>query len=902
MTRTGLLLAALLASAPPAAAQVAYPPRPDGYDAHFRYRIRAPRDERIRQFREMEAFLKGVGFVPAPREDADLDAFDPTAERMDGTIPSANAARLLDDPRILTVLLVPAGRQLPADPSAPVQVRITLAGGLAAKEQQLLHEQVARHLELFGFREGVGYDTRGYRLVRGALPAGNLFTLLKDLRTQPAGWFAPAVPPELLPLPLRAVLPVRLVEVMPDLPAGAAPPPPPAEPAPPPAGGAPAPSPKLTPELAALLADPAAQAKPLRVDLILEAEPREGWRDERFRARTAAAEVSVEGLVGAVATVRVAHGRDVNRLAELPFVRSIRLPQAASETARPLAAGADAPRPADLLAASRLADLHRIGFRGQGTRVAVVASEFPGVSELVGEQLPAGTRVIDLTAELNPDIVPNPADPNRPGVGTVAALAAHAAAPDAGLTLVRIDPTAFHQLLTVARAVADDPAYSEAMQSRSEELIRRAEALAVRRNVVTEEYRRAFATLSDEPAAVKRRQAARAALDQLTADERAYNAAVGRFTALKAAVDSLRGTAVVVNTLVWDAGFAQDGLSAVSRVLEARFQPRPVASSLEAARRPPVPLWVQAASTAVGQAWAGPFRDADGNGVMEFAPPDAPLPTGRWTRELNFLGFEPAGGGPAAAALPAGLRLRFTVEWREPHDEEGFLPREPIVPFTLRLMRQLDPEGKAVASDELVEVARSAGSPVRLLRTPGSAAYEQTLEVTVPADGVYALRLEGGLADADLLPALRRGSEITPRVLVRPADPASAAKGRAVFATYPTAAAGVGVPGDSPAAVTVGVAGPGGKPVGTLTGAGPGVQLRTKPDLLTGGVWVADGVGASGSGVAAAYVGGAAASLRSAGLRAGDLQRSIGLAPGRPLVIPADWLATLSGPRKGSER
>src|SRR5688572_16324310 len=165
MTRPGLLLAALLLSAGPAAAQVAYPPRPEKYDVRFRYSIQAGRDERIRQFREMEQFLKGVGFVPAPREDADLDAFDPTAERMNGTMPSANAARLFEDPRIQTAVFVPAGRQLPDEPGAPVPVRIILVGGLATEQQRLLHQQVAQHLGRMGFREGVAYDTLNYRLL-----------------------------------------------------------------------------------------------------------------------------------------------------------------------------------------------------------------------------------------------------------------------------------------------------------------------------------------------------------------------------------------------------------------------------------------------------------------------------------------------------------------------------------------------------------------------------------------------------------------------------------------------------------------------------------------------------------------------------------------------------------------
>jgi hypothetical protein len=555
-----------------------------------------------------------------------------------------------------------------------------------------------------------------------------------------------------------------------------------------------------------------------------------------------------------------------------------------------------------MLEASRVAELHRIGYRGQGTRIAVVATEFPGVLGMVGQQLPANTRLIDLTAELNPDLLPNPADPNRPGVGTVAALAASAAAPAAEVVMVRVDPTSFHQLLTVARAASGDPSYSEAMQSRSQELILLAETLTTRRAVVTEQYQRAFSTLSDEPAAVKARQDARAAMDQLVADERTYNSAVERFSALKTAVDSLRGTAVVVNTLVWDTGFPQDGLSALSRLLEERFLPRPVRSALHADREPPVPIWVQAASTAVGQVWSGPLQDTDANGALEFAPPDAPLPKGRWSLELNFLGFEPT-GGKAVATLPAGLKLRFTVQWREPRIEAGVFTREPAYPFTIRLLRQLDPAGNTLPTDELTEVARSVGTPARLLETTGSAAYEQTLEVTVPADGVYALRLEGGSAMADILPSFQSGAEITPRVVIQSTDPQSAAKGRVVFQTFPTVTAGVGTPGDSPAAMTVGIAGPNGEPVGTLTGAGPGVALRTKPDRLTTGVWATDrGDGASGSAVAAAFAAGVGASLRSAGVRVSDMHRALGEDPGRPLVLSPQLLSSLNSPRPGSER
>src|SRR5262249_1832770 len=50
-------------------------------------------------------------------------------------------------------------------------------------------------------------------------------------------------------------------------------------------------------------------------------------------------------------------------------------------------------------------------------------------------------------------------------------------------------------------------------------------------------------------------------------------------------------------------------------------------------------LWFQSVGNTEGQSWAGNFRDADGNGVMEFTPPAAKLPPGSWTDELNFLGW-----------------------------------------------------------------------------------------------------------------------------------------------------------------------------------------------------------------------------------------------------------------------
>ncbi len=827
-------LAALLLGLTPsvAAAQVAYPPRPDALDAQVRYRIRGDRDSRVVQFRALQEFLKGKGFQAAPREDDDLAIFDPTAELTRGTVSGKAAFGLTDDSRIATVLLTPPGATFD-DPAKPVQVRLTLAKGLGPAEQRLLHNQLSGHLGRLGFHEAVGYDPAGYTLLRGAVPAGNLSSLLKDVRRQPTGWFLPATAPADLPPPLSGVMPVRVVEVLPDLPADAVPLPP--------SSDAPA---KLTPAVDAVLADMVRANQPLRAEAVLDFPPEVGWPDLRSRLRVLDG-ITVEGLVGSVVSVRANKPADLVALAALPEVRSLRLPPVATD-----AVGASA-LPVGLATDSGLTELHARGYLGAGLKVVVIGSGFDPAPRL------------DLTGELDPNLYPLAATAGR---ATAALAAVKAAAPAADVISVRVDPAALHQLMTVATAAAGTPLFSEAMQTRAADLKRRGEDLQSRRARATEAYRLAFTSLGDDPTAADRRKAAQAEFEKLTAEEAALRQAVARFTDLKAGLDALRGTAVVVNTLVWDAGYPQDGLSALSRLLEAKYTPKPEPSALARLKRPPAPVWVQAASPSAGSVWAGPFLDFDGNGVLDFAPADTKLPAGRWTHGLNFLGTD------AGDTLPAGTTVRLVCQWREPINPAGTPAPEPAVPFTVRLLRQFDPAGKTLASDEFVEVARSAGPPVRLLKTAGGAAFEQTLEVTLPAEGVYAVTLDAR-PYLDPLLAQRRDGEVYPR-LVLTGD----AKTRPVFKTFVAPAAGVGVPGDSPAALTVGL------PGGTLSGTGPGTALRGKPEVL---------VAAGSSGEAAGFVGGTVASLLSARVRLPDLLRAMEVPAGQPLRLPSEWLATL---------
>src|SRR5437762_1001857 len=122
--RAAIALFLVLAAASSASSQVKYPPRPEKVDVQIRYRIRADRDERVRQFRALEAHLKKLGFVGTPMEDEDLAILDPTAERFAGTIPSANVFAILNDPRVRTILFAPAGYTYPDTPDKPVPIRV----------------------------------------------------------------------------------------------------------------------------------------------------------------------------------------------------------------------------------------------------------------------------------------------------------------------------------------------------------------------------------------------------------------------------------------------------------------------------------------------------------------------------------------------------------------------------------------------------------------------------------------------------------------------------------------------------------------------------------------------------------------------------------------------------------
>jgi hypothetical protein len=279
--------------------------------------------------------------------------------------------------------------------------------------------------------------------------------------------------------------------------------------------------------------------------------------------------------------------------------------------------------------------------------------------------------------------------------------------------------------------------------------------------------------------------------------------------------------------------------------------------------------------------------------VMEFAPPDRPLPAGAWTRALNFLSWaRPA--APTQAGLPGGARLRISVQWREAHDgtyarigEDRY--REPLADLRLVVLFQPDPTGAQRPADDLEVVAQSAGLPQRLDFGPRSATYEQTVELTVRRPGRYAVRVEGrapaGIEPAGVptIPASRRSGELWARVFVQTLG----GSGRAVLHDFPTAAGTVGMPADARGVITVGAADGGGKAEPfSADGAPYGLGLLAKPDVLAFDQ-------GEGTGPAACFAAGLTAAAHSGGAAFSAWREALQVRTGGLLRVPAGW------PRKG---
>src|SRR5579884_3561195 len=863
------------AAAPPA------PPPPETYNVQISYRINAFRNERLLQYGEMMGYLKKLGFQRDPQDVSETEAEEVVHTRLRGTIPGRRARDLLNERHIRSIQLIPHGSKLPEDKGARVRVEIELNDGLPPVEQYRLSRQTFEVLAGLSFFEAVGYDTRGYTRLVGSMPFSNVETLLTDLRLQPAG--------QKLPGPFRNVWAVRVSIVSPDLPP---PVPRPRLPQIPPGQQ------KLSPDLREVLADAAAAAKPRRLEVILAGEPDAEDKSLLSLLRGAAPGLIVEGRLGPLLTVVGV------RLPRLPQYAVGPASRRSEESDQRDAGPTENTRWQPLLDSSGAARLLALGCNGRGTRLAVVDSDFRGWQTLVGKGLPADTRLVDWTAEHNADLLPDPFPPGEgPGTGTRRALTIAHLAPAINLTLIRIDPASPYMLEEVARAINGDAVSSISLDNRLAEIQTDRDALDKRRDQLAEERREIIGTFPapDEEQQRLLKQAEEKNLtpeqvEKLDAFQRlpererafvlyrvrqriydrdalAFQQRLARYFQQRQAILSLRGIRLVASALSWHDGFPVDGSSALSRY----FDDRPFRAA----------LWFQAAGDTRGQSWSGLFRDADGNGVMEFADPRQPLPPDLWTPELNFLSWQTS-KGQTVAGLPAGARLRFSLQWREAHDplyaQTGEDPyRQPLARnMRIFLLRQLDPTGKRQPADDMEVVAQSVDAGMRLSATPNSAIYEITLDVQIKQAGRYAVRIGGVAPDSiyppgdPTLPFMRKHSEVHVRLFVSALD----ASGRAIFHDFTTAAGSLGMPADARTTITVGAANSGNQRQPYSAGGTPfGLDLLAKPDVLS----YDRGEGTAES---AAFAAGLAALVPAAGHTPSACLQNLHILPGNVLRLP----------------
>jgi hypothetical protein len=878
-----------------AQAQPAAPAPPKEYQVQIRYRIQAGRNERVRQFYPMVEFFEALGLK---RDDVRAnEAEDATLNRMTGTISSAKARRLLEEPHVKSLLLMPPGFKLPgvAEQDNPVKVQIELVGGLPPGQQRLLSEQVRERLKAFGFKEAIAYDHRGFTRLVGTVRGGDVETLLKDLRGEPAGWLAPLTPLADLPLPLRETSPIRVTEVIPE-PADVSP----IKELPPPAAVA-AGQEKITSHVREVMAKEAEAAKPARMEVILVATPSEDSRTWATELAAAVPQLIVEGRYGPIVSV-VVPPEKAPALAELPIVSTVRFPYSGAPESLPLIDVANRNREA--LNASGLSRLHSLGHRGKDARATRVAGELPGVRLAVvggdfrgwdamvkAKQLPASTRVLDLTRQHNTSIEPDPYpnDGQTLGHSTQCAMAAALAAPQADLLLIRIDPAAPYQLLAIARYINGDAVISFTMDQRRDELDAAFEDLDQRWKKMLSERKELFEDFNADEEGQKKREDHFRRVKELKEEEELYRARLQRFLQHQRDLRNLQRLQVLVNTLSWPEGHLIDGSGPLAQYINNR----PFRST----------IWFQPGGDIRGQTWTGLFRDSDGNGVMEFVPPGTALPRGRWTPELNFLAWQPYSGKQDPALLEK-TKIRLSIQWREAHDPDYLrrgedLYREPLAQLRLMLLRQRDPSATKLATDDMELVAYSSGLPQRIDNQPNSATYEQTLEFTIDNPGNYALRVEGR-APVDLrppgvpsTPASQKQFDLRPRILVEVLDPQSRATGRIVFLDFPRTEGDVGMPGDTQAVVTIGAAGRLDRPeIFSSGGPAMNLELLAKPNFLAyDGLEVSGdkGKGVLGSSLSASFAAGLTATGLGAGVPANALLTPLPLRPGSVLRVPDNW-------------
>jgi hypothetical protein len=764
------------------------PARTPAYAVRLRFRIDSSVTQRHAFYKEMLRSLEAAGF----KKDPGLEGEWRYSNVCTGTVPAAGVDRVVNAPYVRTAVLIPAGYELPAEPTQTVLVRIDLSTAAGAAYQPDVAQKTLALLRPLGFHEAVGYEDASLRTLMGRLPVGQLNALLDEKMavdvTPVAGKdrFDPT-------LPTIRLIPLRRVEVIRDEPAA---------PAAPAEGGKDAAKDegkdsggedKVAPDLRKLLAQ-GNPDKPVRVEVVLRDIPPPG--DRGWQNLLEAASLAPEGRLGPVVTGSVPASQ-VDAIAALPTVSTVRLPV----RSRPWTFPPFDPKDPTALAIDFVplarreqgaGDLPALVRRRANERAAVIAGDFRGYQQFLGKGLPAKTQLFDFTGQANRDLEPaaDSGDPQAVGTGTRIALALAATAPLGELYLLRVDPAAPYQVEQIARAVAGVGWRSAGIFERERELAVERQQIDDRRTELRIKRRTTLDNYGDDEDARAVRQQYRKLQQEFDRDEALHRDRVARYMTLVEHANRLKGLDMVVLGLCWCEGHPfLPGEQPVIRNLDPAW--------LQAS------AWLQAVPRLRGQVWSGAFRDQDRDGVMEFTAAETAT-AGR--PELNFLAWQPLPWGEAPVRsekllweeLPAGAVVQVTVQWREVHDPEWKRNtptddyRKPLADLHLTVLRQRDPTAQKLPPDAFEVVARSTALPDRIENGPRYAIYQATVRFQVPEQpGRYAVRLEGRHPGTTLPPtAIKKpGGEswdLVPKLFVDVLDPATRAKGTVLFQDHAT--------------------------------------------------------------------------------------------------------------------
>lgn len=751
--------------------------QPDGnkpYKVSARYRIQAGRTERYRQYQAMLRRLEAAGL----KKEKGWEGEEFYGDTFTGIIPLSGLDALFTDRAVRTAVMLPEGYQPPAAGQGTVLVRMHLSREFGAGRQQELMDLARAKLKTLNFVEAPAYNHYDFTIMVGRMPLDQLPNLLRvsmevDIPTG-LGQEQPR---------LFTTAAVKVAEVLPE----------PADYAPlPPAEADPAIpndkphwakiSPALRRQMAAQGEDK--QAGLIRVEMILKSAPSPGNTSWKVPFVNPPLFMDIEGRLGPVVTGRISFAY-LDLLARQPEVSTIRLPHPAS----PILPAGYSPgtknqpfrfvsmiQPQDLPRISSKVLTQQVGPR----RALIIGTDFRGFAGFQGKGLPAQTTLIDLTAELSPDMLPLPQgdDGKTVGESTLLAVDYLKTHPAAEVVLARVDVTSPGQVAELARVLNGSVWNTESLDNRQTDLNR--EQIRIQNEQFRLQVQRRILQNSFP---IERGNDARAAWDKYNAERQkmledvaALGERMNRFNQFRMQFRQLRGVREVLLAVYWAEGYPNlAGNLPVLRYLDAE--------QLQSAE------WTEALPVRTGQVWTGVFRDANRDGVMEFAAlPPAKRP------DLNYLAWQ-APDGKVSADLPQGTVVELTLDWQEAHDPRLFdAPddpyRQPIAPLHIVVLRQRDPSGKVLPADIFEEVARTTAWPDRLQNAPRWAQYQDLLRFQVQQPGRYAIRIEGR-APTSTLPAgtaelVQERSELKPKLVVDVADPASRQKGRVVLETFTT--------------------------------------------------------------------------------------------------------------------